>query len=209
MLVEKSLREFLQSLGSSDPVPGGGSASAAAGALAANLLLMVVNLTLAREPEKSEALKPAHIQITALAEACTRLVDKDAAAYQRVRDAYKLPKEREDEKIKRSMEIQLAMRDAATVPLDLAERCIELLEVASDVVRLGRVSAISDAGVANFLALAAIMGGVMNVEVNLASIQDEDFLKDTQERVAHVQDRSRELFDRTQETVLERMNAGA
>lgn len=207
MLVERTLRDFLNELASAAPTPGGGSASALAGATAASLLAMVSRLTSSREPEKAEALRPAQVQIMALQEAFTRLIDRDAEAYDRVRSAYKLPKEREDDRIKRSMEIQLAMREATDVPLDLAEKVLELMEVASDVVRLGRASAITDAGVANFFALTAVMGGVLNVEVNLQSVDDEDYVKRTAERVRMVQERSNELFGRTQQIVLDRMYA--
>jgi len=206
MLVDKSLREFLGELASASPTPGGGSASALAAAVAASLFSMVGNLTVGKEAEKAEALRPALLQVMALAEAFTRLVDRDAQAYDRVRDAYRLPKEREDDKIKRAMEIQLALREATTVPLELAEKCVELMEAASDVVRLGRPTAISDAGVANFFALTAVMGGVLNVEVNLQSVDDEDFVRNTIERVGSIQQKSRELFDRTQQIVLDRMN---
>lgn len=207
MLVELTMRDFLKALGSSEPVPGGGSASAVAGALAANLFHMVIALTIQKEGEKAAPLRPAEIQVMALAEACTRLIDRDADAYQRVRDAYRLPKEAEDEKIKRKMEIQLAMREAAIAPLELAERCVELMEAAADVARLGRSTAITDAGVGNFLALAAIMGAILNVEINLQAIDDGAFVSNATERVGALQEKSRALFDSTQQIVLDRLYA--
>jgi methenyltetrahydrofolate cyclohydrolase len=207
MLVEKSVREFLTELGASSPTPGGGAASALGASLAGQLLLMVAALTVQKEPEKAEALRPAQMQLMALAEACTRLVDRDAQAYERVRAAYRLPKEHEDEAIKRAMEVQLAMREATLAPLELAETCVEMLDVAADVLRLGRLSAISDAGTSGFLGLAAAMGALLNVESNLPSIDDQDFATSVGERVARVQARSQELFERNQQLLAERRHA--
>src|SRR5689334_2769995 len=119
MLTDQTVTEFLKALGSGNAVPGGGSASALAAALAANLLSMVVEITVAKEPDKADALAEARRNVAALADNCRQLIDRDAQAYQRVKDAYKLPKQREDEKIKRTMEVQMALREAANVPLEL------------------------------------------------------------------------------------------
>jgi formiminotetrahydrofolate cyclodeaminase len=207
MLIEKSVREYLRDLASADPVPGGGSASAAAGALAASLFSMVIALTVRKEGEKAEALRPVQVQMLGLAEACTRMVDRDADAYSRVRDAWQMPKEPHDAAVERGLKIQLAMREAATVPLEQAEACLQALEASSDVLRLGRASCISDAGVGNFLALSAIMGAALNVETNLQQIEDPEFLRLASERLAHVQQRSQEVFERNQQIILDRMTA--
>lgn len=204
-LVDGTVREFLAALGSAAPVPGGGSASALAAALAAQLYGMVAQVTLEREPDKIHALAETAGALRALAADCETLVDTDADAYQAVRDAYRLPRSNEEEKAARALAVEQATRKAALVPLGLAEKCLELMQVAETVARLGRSSCISDAGVANFLALSAVMGGLLNVEANLSSMKDQEFVVLTQQRVSDLQERCRQAFDRLQEVVVERI----
>ena len=204
-LVQGSVKQFLEALGSSAPVPGGGSASAFAAAVAARLYAMVAQVTLEREPEKEEALGERGAALQALAGEFEALVDTDAEAYQAVRDAYRLPRSNEEEKAERALAVERATRRAAQVPLELAEKGLELMEVAGAVVREGRASCISDAGVANFLAFAAVMGGLLNVEANLSSLKDAEFIASTQQRVSEIQERCRRVVDLLQEAVVERL----
>lgn len=208
MLIDDSIHSFLEHLGSPEPVPGGGSASALAGALSARLLRMVVTLTQEREEDKREALAPVLARVTAAADALAACVDRDAEAYARVRRAYAMPKDAEDLRIKRAMEIQLALREATSVPLEVAEHCLEALEAASDVALHGRVSCISDAGTGNFLALAAAMGALLNVQVNIEQIDDEAYVASVMERASSLAEHCQAGFERARERIAERMAAG-
>jgi formiminotetrahydrofolate cyclodeaminase len=205
MLVEKSVSEFLKQLGSADAVPGGGAASAVAAALAANLFNMVIGITLEKEPDKAAGLTTTQHQMQTLAAEVEALIDRDAQAYQRVKDAYRMPKDAEDKRIARSMEIQLAMREAAEVPLELAERTMQMLEAAHRIAEVGRTSCISDAGVGNFMALSAIMGALLNVEINLQAIDDDGFTTRLSARLAELQERSRAQFEQINDVVMARL----
>lgn len=205
MLIDGTVRSFLDSLGSADPVPGGGSASALAAAMAAGLFKMVVGVTRDKEEDKREPLAPLQARVSAIADTLAALVDRDAGAYGRVRDAYRMPKETEDQRIQRNMAIQLGLREATTVPLEVLEGCLELLEVAPDVVLYGRVSCISDAGTGNFLALSAAMGALLNVQVNMAHILDEAFVTLAWSRATELLERCQACFEQSRQQVVERM----
>lgn len=207
MLTEMTVKQFLQDLGSAAPVPGGGSASALAAALAGNLYLMVVEVTLAKEPDKAEVLGPVGQRLRALSDECAELVQADADAYDSVMQAYRLPKKTDEEKAARADQIQVATRKATLVPLQLAEKVMQLMQSSEEVARLGRMSCISDAGVGNCLALAAVMGGLLNVETNLPSLKDEEFVRATTGRVSALQEQCRQAFDRLQQVVMDRMYA--
>ena len=168
--------DFLEAVASSDPVPGGGSAAAYAGALSAALIRMVAGLTLGRkkyaavESEMTVIAGNAH----ALAEALSRLVERDAQAYAAVAAAYKLPKEPESEAQRRNDAIQTALLGAAEVPLETARLCAEAAALAAAVAAKGNSNATTDAGVAALLAEAGCRGADYNVRVNVASITDRE-----------------------------------
>ena len=162
--------DFLEAIASSDPVPGGGSVAAYAGALSAALIRMVAGLTLGRkkyaavEPEMTVVAGNAH----KLSEALSRLVERDAAAYAAVSSAYKLPKE----DASRREAIHIALLGAAEVPLETARLCAEAAALAADVAGKGNSNAVTDAGVAALLAEAGCRGAAYNVRVNVISLAD-------------------------------------
>lgn len=163
-----SLDGWLQDLASAQPVPGGGSASALAGALAAALVEMVCRLTIGRtayataEPRTREILDEA----SRLHGELRRLVDDDAAAYSHVMAAYKLAKDDPE----RAQTIDAALVGAARVPLDGAHRAARVLHLAGEMRDIGSKNARSDASVARALARAAVLGMLENVRVNLESL---------------------------------------
>lgn len=161
---------FLEAVASSDPVPGGGSVAAYAGALAAALIRMVAGLTLGR---KKYAAVESEMTVLAgnahkLLEALSRLVERDAAAYAAVSAAYKLP--RDD--ASRADAIERALLGAAEVPLETARLCAEAAALAANVAGKGNSNAITDAGVAALLAEAGCRGAAYNVRVNIISLAD-------------------------------------
>ena len=171
-------RGFLDALASSAPTPGGGSAAAYNAAMAAALVAMVANLTIGRkkyaevEGEMVEVLKQADTIRLSMMQA----VEADAAAYQKVMEAYKLPKESDAEKTARSEAIQAATLVAAQVPLSVAQTCASLLPLACEVVEKGNANAITDAASALTFANAAMTAALLNVEINLSGLKDEAFI---------------------------------
>lgn len=165
---------FLKALADGTPTPGGGSAAAYAAAMAAALVAMVARLTVGKK--KYAAVEGEMHAILEQAEALrvelTRAVEEDAAAYEAVMAAFRLPKTTPEEETSRAQEIESATQRAAQVPILVAERCVKLLELISQVVAHGNQNAISDAGTAGALAAAALSGAGLNVRTNVASLKD-------------------------------------
>jgi methenyltetrahydrofolate cyclohydrolase len=175
MLTDLTLTAFTAELASDSPAPGGGSVAAAAGGMAAGLVAMVCKLSLgkagleARESELRAALADAEESRTELLAA----VDRDTDAYLGVVAAFRMPKETDEEKATRAVQIQAAVRTAADVPLATAESCLRLLRTVEAVSAGFNGAAASDLGVALQMAASGIAGGVLNVEINVPSLKDE------------------------------------
>jgi len=171
-ILELTVSELLDRLGSADPAPGGGAAAALAGALGAALVQMTANLSIGR-PRLAEIQDQAH-QIAAraggLRRELARLGDADTHAFDRVSAAYKLPRADGAQQADRSTAIQAALGEAAAVPVRTARLCAEVLELAEQAAPLLNAAVISDVMVGAILASAALDSAAVNVEVNLASM---------------------------------------
>jgi formiminotetrahydrofolate cyclodeaminase len=179
-ITELPARELLERLSTREPVPGGGSAAALAGAMAAALVQMVVELTTDRpaavdhEPELA-TVRTAAIDLRAR---LLRLTELDAAAYEAVVAARRLPRDTDPERAARTTRIEDATRDATRAPLETAGAAGEVLDLASRIAPIGNRNAISDVGVAALLAAAALRGAALNVRINLPYLPDGDPLRD-------------------------------
>lgn len=180
MLSELNFKEFLQKTASNDPVPGGGSVSAMAGAIAASLSEMVANLTIGRKGFESfdSEMKGVVEESKELQSLLTEDIDKDSNAYDEVIKAFRLPKGTDEEKNIRSEAIQEATKNAALVPLTVAQRAAKIMDLAESVVKNGNPNAVTDGAVACMMARTAILGALYNVKINLSSIKDKDFVND-------------------------------
>jgi formiminotetrahydrofolate cyclodeaminase len=176
---------FLERLGSASPTPGGGTGAAVAGAMGASLVRMLAMLTIGKPKYKDhEPLMQAIAD--GAAEAGAALLDlatKDAAAYDLVSAAYRMPKETEEQKRARSAAIQEALRGAIEPPLQVMERCAEVIGLAKNAVVRGNRNAVSDGAAGAELCRAALRVASYNVLVNLASVEDEAYRKWTRTRV--------------------------
>jgi formiminotetrahydrofolate cyclodeaminase len=193
-LAALSIDEFLRRLASGDPTPGGGAASALAGALGASLVSMVCNLTLgrARYAELEEGARELQGQADALRERLQQGIDQDAAAYGRLIDTYSLPRVTDDERVARTEAIQAATHEAAVVPLELTEASASVIDLAEQALGRTNPNAASDLAVAALLGVAALDGAAANVEVNLASLKDERVKAELAERLARARAGRRE-----------------
>ena len=186
MYVEKPMRHFLDRLASASPEPGGGSAAALAGALGAALVGMVANLTLGKKGYEGVQEQAASLlaEAEALRGDLQRLLQEDTEAFSAVAEAYRLPKETDEQKRERSARIQEALKGAATqVPLAVCAKALEVGRLSRTAAEIGNVQAVSDAGVAVLLAEAAAQAAAMNVKINLNSIRDPEFTGPTWARV--------------------------
>lgn len=192
MLSEKRLRDLLDAFASPDPTPGGGSAAALSGALGASLLAMVAGLpkTKHNTPEDRAALDVARARLTGLQSTLIDLVDRDAAAYDRVVAAFKLPKATDDEKAARKAAVQDAFKHATEVPLETLRACAEALDAAAAVVASGNPSAVSDIAVAIQTLMVGQSAALLNIQVNLESVVDQTFMAKVTSEIRFLMERA-------------------
>ncbi|HWM53556.1 MAG TPA: cyclodeaminase/cyclohydrolase family protein [Thermoplasmata archaeon] len=204
---DRTLEEFLAAVAAPTPTPGGGSVSALAGALSVALSRMVAGL--ARGKIGYEGVEAELAQLETRAKRTQArleaLIDDDAKAYDAVMAAMRLPKSTEIEKAARVEAMQRAYRKATEVPLETMERCIEALELAEAAVKRGNRGAVTDAAVAVLLAESAIRGASLNCSINLASIRDEAFRTEAEERVERLLKRADEIGHEAMAVVTSRL----
>jgi len=170
-----SLRELLDRLSSSDPVPGGGSAAALAGAMGASLVSMVAALTVGRAEyaEVDAIVREIGEAASSLRDELIELAERDSDAYQAVVTARRLPRESDEQRSARARAMSSAVVQAAEVPLRTARVARQALELAGRIAPIGNRNAVSDAGVAALLAAAAIRGAILNVRINLPYLPED------------------------------------
>lgn len=177
-LTERPFRELLAEFASTAPTPGGGSAAALAASVAFALLTMVSRMPRTRhgtEEERATLDRLSH-EVQRLGEHTVQLVEDDAAAYEGVVAAYRLPKASDDEKAARRDAVESALRGAAEVPLDVMRAAQAGLVNAIDIAKCGNPSASSDVAVAVELLIAATRSAALNVRVNLKSIREVGYV---------------------------------
>ena len=172
---DKSCSEFVEVLATKAPVPGGGGASAMVGALATALGNMVGSLTVGKK--KYAAVEE---EMWALKDRCDRLqkdflhlVERDAEVFEPLARAYSMPKNTEEEKAEKARVMEIVLRDACSVPMEIMEKCCEAIDIIAVFAEKGSVIAISDAGVGAAFAKAALQGASLNVYINTKSMADK------------------------------------
>jgi len=181
------IKQFLDQLASATPTPGGGSAAALAGALSASLVAMVAGLSFGRGELKEKEAKEIKKRALAIQKRLLRAVDEDARSFDGVMAAFRLPKATEKERLHRSRVIQRAYRKATVTPRVVCEESIQLLQFCNTLGLKGNPNAWSDTGAGAFLANAALQGGILNIRINLTSIQDGPFKKKMEGLIARLQ----------------------
>jgi glutamate formiminotransferase/formiminotetrahydrofolate cyclodeaminase len=191
-LVDRTVTAFVEETASESPAPGGGSVSAAVGALGAALGAMVANLSSHKRGWDdrwehfsgwAERGKRCHDELL-------RLVDEDTAAFNRVLEAYAMPKETAEERAARTAAIQRAMRGAIEVPLRVMEVALDAMAVARQMAEEGLPSSVSDAGVGALCARTAIRGAGYNVRINLSGLKDEGYRREVRARAEDLERRA-------------------
>jgi len=183
-LVNMTLTDFADETASESPAPGGGSIAAYVGSLGAALATMVANLSShkkgwdARWEEFSDWAEKGDRYKNEL----VALVDKDTAAFNKIMNAFALPKGTEEEKVLRIKAIQEATRFAIEIPFRVMETTYSSMEVIKAMAEIGNPNSVSDAGVGALCARSAVMGAFMNVRINAAGYDDKKYVNDIVEK---------------------------
>jgi formiminotetrahydrofolate cyclodeaminase len=173
-----TVSELLDAFASNQPVPGGGSASAVAGAMGASLFIMVAGLPKTRHgtDEERAALTEAAARLRPLRDELASLIDRDSQAYASVINAYRLPRSTDAEQAARRVAIDEAMRTATETPLATVRACERVMRDAETIASSGAASAASDVAVGIELLKTAARGAGLNVDTNLALLKDAEYV---------------------------------
>jgi len=200
-LASMNLYEFAEELASDSPAPGGGSVAALNGSLSAGLSTMVGNLTYGKRSYK--AVKDEMIDVSTkgqqLKDFFTDAIDKDTEAFDKVMEAFSLPKNSDEEIAARKQAIQDATKEATLVPFTVLEKSKEAAQLALIVSEKGNQNSLSDSGVAGLAAEAAAEGALYNVMINLDGIDDETFKEEIAQKAVQLNTDVREIVARIKE----------
>ena len=198
------LAAYLDEVAAGTPAPGGGSAAAVVGALAAALGEMVANLTLGRAKyaEAEASLRLARDRLTALRESLLESAAADEVAYQTYQDAASLPRTSDGEKTERAVAMQRALTAATDVPMGVARSVYEVAEILQSVARLGNPHVRSDAALGALLAEAALRGTLLNVRGNAAMLEDRELALTYGTDADHLEGAGREVAQHAYHTAM-------
>jgi glutamate formiminotransferase/formiminotetrahydrofolate cyclodeaminase len=207
-LARLTLSEFADELSLDSPTPGGGSASALCGALSAALSSMVANLTIGKkgfEAVQAE-LKEAAVKAQSAKDEMLKAIDEDSLAFNKVMEAYRLPKGTEEQEREKQIAIETAYGKATRVPLGVLDKCVSLLELAKSAALKGNKNSLSDAGVAALAAETAAAGAHYNVLINLPNIRDEVFREDMKRKAQALLEKAQQLAGEVKAHVLQELD---
>ncbi len=207
MYIDQPLRHFMDKLASKSPEPGGGSVAALVGALGAALVSMVSNLTLGKEKYKD--VQPRIEQLLRESEKLRAelqdLIQKDTEAYGALSVVYKMPKTTDAEKAARTAKMQEALKEACRVPFEIGMKSLDIARLAERAADIGNTAAVSDAGVAVLLAQACAQSAALNVKINVNSIKDDAYNKETWTKMRDVLRQVADLEKSVMETTYKKM----
>ncbi len=202
-LLDLNLREFSNELSMDSPAPGGGSTAALSGALSAALASMVSNLTVGKKEYEAvqKDVKEFAVSAQALKDEFLRAVDLDTMAFNKVMDAFKLPKKTDEQKEEKARANEEASQEATLVPLGVLEKSCEALKLAQEVALKGNKNSLSDAGVAGLMAQAAAEGAFYNVMINLPGLENADFVSKTKKQARTLVKKAQKIGDELREII--------
>lgn len=203
-LIEMTVDQYMKVLGSDEPAPGGGSASALSAAQGISLTKMVAELTIGKKKyadfenemialkEKAEALQTELINA----------IDEDTEAFNAVSAVFDMPKETDEDKAKRREAMQEALKGATKTPFKLMEKCVEALKVTEGAIGKSNTNAASDLGVAALNLKSGLHGAWLNVLINISGIKDEAFVAEYRKNGESLLKEGSELADKIYEEIL-------
>lgn len=207
MTEQQTIEEFLSALSSKQPVPGGGGASALAGALGTALGLMVGNLTIGKKKyaQAEEEVLSMMGRLAEMQKDMVRLADEDGKVFAPLAAAYGLPSGTEEEKSYKVQVMEENLLAASLVPVRVMESAVEILDILDVMEQKGSVMAVSDVGVAVQFARTAVTGAVMNVYINTKSMKDRQKAQEINDRAAKALEQGVKQADTIYDRVLKRL----
>ncbi len=204
MLVNNTLNEFVNKIGSTEALPGGGSVAAYNGSLGVSLGKMVAILTIGKEAyaEFQDLNQKAIEEFTKLTEEFQKLIDEDAQAYTSVLAAYALPKDTEENNAERFYKIQDALKSATLVPLEVMDLAVKGLEIIESLIGKSNKNAVGDLLVGSLNLNAALLGSHHNVVGNLSTVIDDVFREIYSGRAEDLAERGKEIFENIQKLIV-------
>lgn len=206
-IFDTSLREVLAASASDAPTPGGGSVSAIVGSFGVAMVSMVANLTVGKEKYKDvePQVKVILEKTGKLMNRLEELVQEDIKAFGKFMEVLKMPKDTEEQKNLRASMMQEALKAATDTPMEIARVCLEGLELAAELAGIGNKGAISDVGVAAYVAEAALNSVLLSVDINIPSIKDEAYVDRIQKEKYGLIVKAAQLREKAVSQVRERM----
>ena len=207
MVESMTIQEFLDVLSSKEPVPGGGGASALAGALGNALGQMVANLTIGKKKYAlvEDEIKELAERMKGIQGQFTQLADQDAKVFAPLAKCYSLPSGTEEEKAYKAEVMEARLLDASLVPMEIMEKASEMLEIMDILADKGSRMAVSDVGVGVQFIRTALLGAVMNVYINTKSMKNRGKAEEMNEKAERLIREGTEAADRIYQKVLEQL----
>ena len=202
-----TIQHFAMQTASHEPVPGGGSISALAGSLAAALTEMVAGLTIGKKKyaEVEDEMWELKKKCDELQKDFLRLIERDAEVFEPLSKAYGMPRETEEEKAEKARVMEIVLKDACSVPMEIMEKCCEAIEVIVEFAAKGSKLAISDAGVGAAFCKAALKGASLNVYINTKSMADREYAEELNKKADAMLEKYTKIADETFDSVLSRL----
>ncbi len=194
-LIDMSLSDFADETASESPAPGGGSISAYVGSLGVSLATMVANLSSHKRgwDNKWEEFSDWAEKGQKIKDELLHLVDEDTNAFNKIMDAFGLPKGNDEEKTARQEAIQEASKYAIEIPFKVMQKAYESMEIIKAMAEIGNPNSVSDAGVGALCARTAVMGAYLNVKINASGVDDSDFVNEKLSKGLEIEEKTKEL----------------
>lgn len=207
MTAEAQIKDYLEILSSKAPIPGGGGASALAGALGDSLGQMVVHLTLGKKKyaQAEHEMLEYESRLEVLQREFLILADRDAEVFAPLAECYRLPSSTEEERAYKERVMEERLIQASYVPLEIMEKAVEMLGILKELSDKGSVMAVSDVGVGVQFARTAILGAVMNVYINTRSMKDRRRAEELNKEAERLTQEGTAFADRIYEKIVKQL----
>jgi len=201
--IQNPIEKYLNDLSSNKPAPGGGSASALVGCIGVSCLLMVANFTKNKigYEKHQNRIKKIIKKLEKTRKELSDLVNKDVTAYEKVANAYKLPKNTEKEIKFRKKEIKKTLISALKIPKEILSKCLEIANIAEELSEIGNKNLITDVGCGIYFLKSCAEGAKLNIDINLKFLKDKNVIKKVEKETTGILKELEKNFKKTRKKV--------